>query len=95
MDYALIDQQILPEIGIKIQESKGNSPDEYANALWHRNLVELSAPKLLQLARSIFAKAEKKRVVHKTIMKNIGQGVAKGELDRNKLKLGLINKLKT
>ena len=37
---------------------RGGTPDKEANASWHRDLVELSAGKLVALATAIFMHAE-------------------------------------
>lgn len=92
LDYALFDQQILSAINIKIKDTKGGSPDEKVNS-WHRDLVELSATKLMELAKAIQTKAVKERVLPKDIVRLIKQAVESGRINRAKLKPGVVGKI--
>lgn len=58
LDYALFDLQLITNSDIKIHQSPGITPDERVNALWHRDLIELSASKIMRLATIIFTQAE-------------------------------------
>ena len=69
-------------LGIQVRESKGDSPDEKANALWHRDLIELAGKKLLQLAVGIQAGAERERFSEKQILELLAGAFAEGRLDR-------------
>jgi hypothetical protein len=88
LDYALFDQQILSAIGIKIKDTKGGSPDEKVNS-WHRDLMELSATKLMELAKAIQTKAAKERILPKDIIRFIKQAAESGQIDLAKLKPGV------
>jgi hypothetical protein len=92
LDYALFDQQILSAINIKIKETKGGSPDEKVNA-WHRDLVELSATKLMELAKAIQTEAAKERILPKDIIRLIKRAIASGQIERAKLKPGVTAKI--
>lgn len=92
LDYALFDQQILSAINIKIKETKGGSPDEKVNA-WHRDLVELSATKLIGLAKAIQTEAAKERILPKDIIRLIKRAVVSGQIERTKLKSGIVAKI--
>ena len=48
-DYVVLDVHPLTDLNIRVDESKGGTPDEEVNA-WHRDLVELSAQKIMGLA---------------------------------------------
>jgi len=92
LDYALFDQQTLLAINIKIKETKGGSPDEKVNS-WHRDLVELSATKLMALAKVIQTEAVKGRILPKDIIRLIKQAIASGQIERAKLKPGIVAKI--
>lgn len=51
-DYVLIDYNVLDSLGVRVENAEGETPYEQANQ-WHINLSELSAAKLLQLAREV------------------------------------------
>ncbi len=86
LDYALFDQQLLNEINIAIKPSKGVSPDEIANLNWHSDLVELSARKLVDLAKAVLVNAEIKRIPEKEILHLLVQAVLSGQIERAKLR---------
>jgi len=101
LDYALFDQKLLNEINITLRPSKGNSPDETANQNWHSDIVELSARKLVELAKAILTHAEIKRIPEKEILHLLAQAVAADQIERTKLrakiwakidKLAILNK---
>lgn len=52
VDYVLIDHTILDKLGVQVENAAGDTPYEQANK-WHKNLPELSAAILLQLAREV------------------------------------------
>lgn len=86
LDYALFNEQVLSEIGIKVEKRKGATIDEEANTSWHCELVELSASRLMELAKAILTKAEKKRVQEKEVRELIKQSLNSGHIDKTKLK---------
>ncbi len=51
-DYVLVEYNVLEKLGVRIENAEGETPYEQANK-WHTNLSELSAVKLLQLAREV------------------------------------------
>ena len=75
-------------IGIKIRESKGDSPDELANRLWHRDLIELSAAQVLDLARAIQTSTELDRFSEKQVFRLLARSLAEGRIGIAKLRLG-------
>ena len=83
-DYALFDQQLLPQLNIKIESTDGGTLDQVVNS-WHRDLVELSALKLVELAKAILANAEKNRVLEKKIGQLMAQAVSLGRIDGDQL----------
>ncbi|NOT54678.1 MAG: hypothetical protein HOP18_08760 [Deltaproteobacteria bacterium] len=93
-DYALVDNALLTTLDLKIEQTVGHTPDQEANACWHRDLVELSEPKLMALIRAIAEKGEIARIPEKKMTQLIQRAVNVGRLDRTKLKKGLAAKLK-
>lgn len=93
LDYALLDMQLLPELNIKVRHTTGGTPDEKANVSWHRDLVELSAFKVVELAKSILAKAERKRVPETEIRRLIIQAIASGRIEPTKLQESIRGKM--
>ncbi|MGE5443847.1 MAG: hypothetical protein ACM3SR_04500 [Ignavibacteriales bacterium] len=87
-DYALFDQQIVYEIGIKVEskKTKGASPDEEVNS-WHCDLIELSASKLRELAKAIQTKAEIERIQVQDVIQLVAESISSGRIDRTKVKL--------
>jgi hypothetical protein len=84
-DYALLEVQVLSGLNIPINPSPGNTPDGEANVSWHRDLIELSAQNLLELAQAIMARGEKARVSEREVRRLIGQAVASGRIERTRL----------
>jgi len=85
-DYALLDKEVLDVIKIKMTNVKGETPDEEVNAV-HRDLVELSASQILELAAAISAKAERGRLTNKQVLRVLANAVGSGHIERDKLKL--------
>lgn len=92
LDYALFDLKLVEDIGIKVEINEGATPYDKANR-WHRDLVELSANKLIKLAEIILTKSHKERVLEKKILNLIKEAVKDGEIDRTKLKENIVKKL--
>lgn len=91
-DYALFDLQHLSDLNIRMQHTRGESPDEQANA-WHRDLIELSASKIMQLAKIIMEEAERRRVSEKQIRRMIIRAVNADQIDRAQLAPGIASKI--
>lgn len=85
LDCALFDQQLVSEIDVKIEDTRGESSYEEAN-VWHRDLAELSAEKLMQLATIIMRSGEKQRFPKTRVLDLVKQAVDSGSIDREKLK---------
>jgi hypothetical protein len=94
LDYALLDLQSLLILNPKIKHTRGGTPDEEANASWHRDLHELSGLKLVELAKIILERAERRRFSKKDIGQLIAQAISSGRIDRARLKEGIRNKIK-
>jgi hypothetical protein len=85
IDFALFDEAILGELGIKIGKSEGDSPDMQVNA-WHSDLQELLASKLLELATAISGRARIERKGDKQVLNLVAKSIAISQIDRVRLK---------
>lgn len=86
IDIALIDSQIVLDNGFKIETTKGATKIEDANKYWHRNLIELTANKLMQLAQIIMKYACFKRIPEEKILSLVYQAIDAGTIDKAQLK---------
>ena len=87
-DYALFDEHLLTDAGIRLEITPGDSYDQGANTEWHRELFELTASKVVALVRLIYLHGELDRIqendVNALIQKSVGAGrVEKGRLNEN------------
>jgi hypothetical protein len=92
LDYALFDQQIVTEINIKFISTRGDSLDEEVNS-WHCDLIELSASKIMELAKAIQTQAEIKRIQVQEVIQLVAKGISSGRIDRTKMKSEAIEKI--
>lgn len=93
VDYALLSPQLLLDEQFKFEAVAGDTPDEGANN-WHRDIVELTASRLLRLATLIQQTAQIERLSDKEVIRFLSESVAQGFVDRTRLKPGVLAKLK-
>jgi hypothetical protein len=95
VDYALLPAEVLSENEIEVAGVKGETSDEQVNEA-HRDLIHLSASKILELAKSIGTKGERTRLTAKRVSEMIGRSIANGYIDKTRLRLPAneISKLK-
>lgn len=91
-DYALINVELLVNIGIKIEIKEGLTPYSRANS-WHRDLVELTTNKLSKLAEAMFLHSDRERVTEKQVLNLIKNAVQNGYIDQTKLSEGITKKI--
>ena len=53
LDYVLLDEDALNAVDIKFVKSDGDSPHLDANKKWHFDLVELTAAKVIEIAKQV------------------------------------------
>jgi hypothetical protein len=87
-DYVMLDVHHLTDLNIRVHESRGETPDEGVNA-WHRDLIELSAQKIMGLAGVIQEHGRIDRIPEKHIAHLIAQGITAKKIDPSKLREGL------
>lgn len=91
-DFALFNEEALQNINIKLESTEGDTPDATVNS-WHGDLVELTADKVIALATVIWTRAEKRRFLSKRILELVVKAVASQQIDRARLKKGLMEKI--
>jgi len=84
-DYAIFNEEMLSNSGIKTKKTPGDSSDEQVNN-WHIDLYELSAHKLLNLALQIKHHASIKRLSHKQVLNFIVDALISGHINRSNIK---------
>ncbi len=92
LDYSLFDKNSLSKIGIRVETSKGKTPYEKANNL-HRDLIELTATKLVKLAEVMLRSSSRERVPEKQILILIKDAVNNQQIDEKMLKQNISAKL--
>jgi len=91
-DYALFDDSVPADLGLKIQLSVGQTPDEHANG-WHRDLVQLTGLQLVRLAGRIVQTARIDRITEKRMAQLLRDALRNGRLDQVKVDNSLLIKL--
>jgi len=84
LDYVLLELPILENAGFRIESTRGKTPDDAVN-LWHRDMIELSATKVLSLAQ-IIANADKNRILEKQVGQLLVSAASSGRLKRTLVK---------
>jgi hypothetical protein len=85
LDYALADQDLLLETGIKMTATTGKTGYRVANQ-WHRDLVELTAERVLEIARTIQTRGLRlDRVLSKKLAALLKKRIESGDVDLSSL----------
>ena len=84
LDYVLIDLEACSNLDIKILISEGKTPYKRANS-WHRDLIELSGCKLVEIARAIYYKCERRRIKPSRVRKTLIDALDTGEIKKSRL----------
>ncbi|MHC5935486.1 hypothetical protein [Nostoc sp.] len=85
-DYVLFEETILKDIGIKSEQTKGETPDETVNNC-HLDLIELSAFRLVDLAKQILARGKVERFSLPEVTNFLADSIQKGYLNKAKIRL--------
>jgi hypothetical protein len=80
----IFDVRIVQELKIEIHQSEGNLSDEYVNKI-HRNLIQLSSQKLVNLAIRIINENETYEFTRDQVYRLIHESLEKNWLDPNKI----------
>jgi len=84
-DYALFEDRLLEGLNVKISQTVGSTPDESANVEWHRDVEELSASKLAEIAKIVFHYCEKARVPEIEVAVKVRRAIESGQIVRSRL----------
>jgi len=82
--YALLDESVFLELGLQLVVTPGEVPDPEV-AGWHRDLIELTGQRVLDLARKIQGSASIKRKLDQDVGKLVNALVTAKILDANAL----------
>lgn len=85
VDFALIQEEDLEPLKIKVRQSQGDTPDEWVNSR-HYDLYEITAQKILALALVIKG-SEISRITEPNIKKNAIRALKEKRVDRSRIKL--------
>ena len=93
VDYALLELQEVSALRLNVNKTNGNSFDEEANAIWHRDIIELTVPLMVGLARTIQNSAEIDRVGWRDVGQWLADSISVGRIDETELAEGVRAKL--
>ncbi|MHC4135086.1 MAG: hypothetical protein ACYS0K_08885 [Planctomycetota bacterium] len=93
VDYALVEDRLIKELGIRVQQSAGATPDDQANESWHYHLTELTGAKILQLALLIAFRSERDRVRERAMRTLLLDAISAGTIARDRLDENLARRL--
>jgi hypothetical protein len=80
VDYALLEYEVLTEMGIKVDKTEGATPDKVVNT-WHLEFVELTIDLIVALARMIRQRGTLRRIPEKRIKELTVSGVNSRQLE--------------
>ncbi len=84
-DYGIIEEDLISDLAIRMEHTHGNSASNIVNANFHRDLVEISGLKLVELAKAFWTLAEFDRVEEREVgrwIKERGGEIALGDLQK-------------
>ena len=84
LDYTLFDENALSSLGIRCVRSDGETPHRHANKEMHRDLVQLTAQKVVRLAYMMMP-LERVRVSEKQVRLMLTRAIAQGDLERTRI----------
>ncbi len=79
-EFILFNQEILPELAIRLDSSEPGVTGDSEVDSWHRDLVELSADKLASLAKRLVPTAEPRIVMGKQVSAALEESVVSGKI---------------
>ena len=88
LDYALIPRDKLEAIA-RLEATEGQTAHIQANQKWHRDLIDLSGRRLVDIAALIFSVAERRRVPEKEVTQMVRQALEKKALDPARVRVAI------
>ncbi len=92
VDYAIFESNILEQIPIVVEKSKGDTADDLVND-FHIDLVKLTANQICSLAKFIQYNGELKRIPKQKIKNALVEGLSNGSLIKENVNQKLIPKI--
>jgi len=84
-DYAIFDSQIVLNLALELKATPGESPDDAANATWHRDIVVGTADNLCALVKNIYNSCAKSRVPAAEVRSNLKKAIQAGQITAERL----------
>lgn len=93
--FILLDPESLKQKGFKLKVTNGATPDKLCNSLWHRDIVELTAAGLLELAKLIYGhQGSGYFLIRKPKIETLLQeGFQEDRYDRDRMKEPMVERL--
>lgn len=79
-DYKLIPTDIIGNLGIKVEDDLGETPDSEANH-YHRNLIQLTATQVFELANLMHTQTDNKRIRDRKVEELLRHGLESQHFD--------------
>lgn len=89
VDYACIKESEIINIGVKLHDVLGDTPDDFVNSL-HVDLIELTSDKISELAKLSIKLSTSKRLNVKKVKKLIKANIDSGNIDQAKVPEGIL-----
>lgn len=93
LDYILFDADIIYQLHLEINYKSGTLCDQEINKL-HRNIIELSANKLTNLAKLIMENCDRKRILDEELAKIIAISINNNWMKKNSICESILKKIK-
>lgn len=97
LDYVVLDIEdfieFQQEFQIRLDNTPGNTPDDTVNT-WHRNLIELTDRKVVELAKAFVFHGQKIRKLRPQIKALVEQGVVNETLLKSRMNPKLLSRVK-
>ncbi len=74
--YLLFEESLPSDIGIKVQQTDGETYDDHLNKNWHYDLVELNADAIVNLCEALVERCEIESLFKDDVIKLIGQSMS-------------------
>lgn len=92
-DYALFEENLLTQVGVKLKKTEGGSKDTQANRDWHWDLIELTLDQLFKLAQLIHQSAVRDRFFDDEVAGFIEQAIKAGRIRRDSINPRILARL--
>ena len=94
LDYILFDKDIIDQLLLEINNVEGNLKDHEINKL-HRNIIKLSAKKLISLSKKIMEKCQRKRILEEDVARIIVKSINNNWIKKNSLSKSLLSEIES